>query len=902
MNAAPDPKAWHALPVSDTLGQLKSGADGLSPTDANERFRQYGPNRIREEKEEPWWRILVRQFNFFFWVLLLAMVFSIYVDNHKDAVFIAAILVLNTLLAFFQEYKASRAMGALKNFLVEGVKVLRGGQPVELDATAVVPGDIILLEEGMKVPADARCIEEHALRIDEAMLTGESLPVDKSTAPVPKDADLGDRRSMLFAGTTIVRGTGRAVVTATGMQTELGRIAQALQDTQTPKTSFEIEIDKLSRNITLLIVGLVVFVAILGYFEHIASFNEIVIFSLSLGVGAIPESLPVVLSFALSVGAQVMARRKALVRRLAIVESLGSVDVIGSDKTGTLTKNEMTAQLLYVPAHDPYYVTGEGYDPANGSIQTRHVGDIRLRRPLTAMLLCNDTKKTSVDGTPSYMGDPTEIALYVAAEKGGIDPVTTLAAHPREGELPFTSDRQRMSTLHKIDGTPTLFCKGAPEVVLERCGRILIHGDVTTITDEHRREIHDTLAYMQNEALRVLAIAERALPAGMEDPASDEDAAETDLVFLGLAGLIDPPRPEVKVALAEAREAGIKTVMITGDHINTASAIAKRLGMGTAAATGRDLETLSDTDLRVRVKDLDIVARATPVTKLRVLRALQANRHFAAMTGDGVNDSPALKQADVGIAMGLRGTDAAREASGLVLLDDNFATIVSAIEEGRRIFDNIRKFINYLLTCNIGEVITVILGVLILKLPPLTAIMVLWINILTDVLPAIALGVDPANPGLMKRPPRPHGESIINKGLAWTTVLVGIKKGIENFLVFVVGYYWIYAHLGEGPDRLLAAQTMAFTGIVVYAFVRIFVIRTFDSLGLMSNPWLLISLAVAALMQLFIMYCPPVAAFLEIYPLNFHAWAVQMILAVWAGVTGIWLSKWIASRCGSIVG
>lgn len=902
MNTTAQREPWHAVPVAEALAGLTSTTGGLSPTEADARFRQYGPNRIREEKEEPWWRILVRQFNFFFWVLLTAMVFSIYVDNHKDAVFIAVILVVNTMLAFFQEYKASRAMGALKNFLLERVKVLRGGVPLEVDVTAVVPGDILVLEEGMKVPADARCIEEHALRVDEAMLTGESLPVDKSTDPVAADADLGDRRGMLYAGTTIVRGTGRAVVTATAMETELGRIAQALQETETPKTSFEIEIDRLSRNITLLIVGLVVFAAFLGFVEHIAEFNDIIIFSLSLGVGAIPESLPVVLSFALSVGAQVMARRKALVRRLAIVESLGSVDVIGSDKTGTLTKNEMTAQLLYAPAHEPYYVTGEGYDPANGRIQTRHVGDVRLRRPLLAMLLCNDTSKSDEDGTPSYMGDPTEIALFVAAEKGGLDASAMRASHPRAGEIPFTSDRQRMSTIHRMEDGLTLFCKGAPEVVLERCGRILIHGEVIPITDAHRKEIHETLTYMQNEALRVLAVAERVLPEGVADPAGDEDAAESDLVFLGLAGLIDPPRPEVKVALAEAREAGIKTVMITGDHINTASAIAKRLGMGTEAATGRELEELSDTDLRGRVKDLDIVARATPMTKLRVLRALQANRHFAAMTGDGVNDSPALKQADVGIAMGLRGTDAAREASGLVLLDDNFATIVSAIEEGRRIFDNIRKFINYLLTCNIGEVITVILGVLILKLPPLTAIMVLWINILTDVLPAIALGVDPANPGLMKRPPRPHGEPIINKGLAWTTILVGIKKGVENLVVFYVGHRWIYAHLADDAERLLAAQTMAFTGIVVYAFVRIFVIRTFDSLGLMSNPWLLISLGVAGLMQVFIMYCPPVAAFLEIYPLNFHAWAVQLILAVWAGVTGVLLSKWIARRCGGIVG
>ena len=892
-----DKTKWYAQDIEAVKNQFGVTDNGLSSEQAKEKLKQTGPNKLQEEKEETAGDILKAQLKGFFNIVLyFAAVLAFVVGAYTDAIFIVCILILNTFLAFYQEYKASRIMSGLKDFLVANVNVIRNGTPVEVNAEELVPGDIILLEEGMKVPADSRLIEEHALAIDEAMLTGESLPVEKSQTTVAENSALGDRLDMVFSGTTVVRGTGKAIVCSTGMDTELGKIAQALADTVTPKTSFELEIDKLSRQITMVIAVLVVLSAALMYLHHNMQFSQIAIFSLSLGVGAIPESLPVVLSFALAMGAQQMSHRRALARRLAIVESLGSVDTICSDKTGTLTKNEMTVQMLYTPGHEPYFVTGEGYDPTNGAIETRHVGTERLKLPLMAMLLCNDSRRIENDGEVSYMGDPTEIALRIVGEKGGFVSSTLDKNYPRLDEVPFTSDRQRMTTVHKYEDKPIAFTKGAPEVILNLCTKIMIHGEISDMTDAHRDEIRLNLEHMQSKALRTLAMSGRYIPDGVSG-----EAIEQDLCFLGIAGMIDPPRPEVKVALAEAKRAGIRTVMITGDHILTAKAIAKRLGMGQEAVNGTDVEVMSDAELEAKIGNISIIARATPTVKLRALKAVRKTKHFAAMTGDGVNDSPALKQADVGIAMGLRGTDAAKQAAGLVLLDDNYATIISAIEEGRRIFDNIRKFVNYLLTCNIGEVITVLLGA-IWGLAPLTAIMVLWINILTDVLPAIALGIDPANPGLMKRKPREHDEHILNKGVIWTTVVIGFKKGIENFIVFLIAFYWLNAKIAGGPEETLKyAQTMAFTGIVVYAFVRIFVIRTFDTLSIWSNPWLVIGLAIAAFTQLFIIYCPPVREFFCLAELDLQDWGVLAILAVWASVTGVYAARWVEKWAGAVI-
>jgi Ca2+-transporting ATPase len=632
-------------------------------------------------------------------------------------------------------------------------------------------------------------------------------------------------------------------------------------------------------------------VAVILLLHHEMKWADTIIFCLSLGVSAIPESLPVVLSFTLAVGAQQMALRKALARRLAIVESLGSVDVICTDKTGTLTRNEMTVQSFYTPGHDPYFVTGTGYDPQNGAVQFRHVGRERLNYLIKSMVLCNDARK---GGEAGYMGDPTEIALLVAAEKAGLDIADLHRQFPRLDEIPFTSDRKMMTTIHTIQGRRIALVKGASERVLERCTRCWAHGQFRDLDDAMRQEIKDTLTELESQALRVLAAAEREAPEGMPP-----DEIERELTFLGLAGMIDPPREEVREAVRTAVGAGIRPVMITGDNVGTARAIARQLGMGQNAVTGAELDAMSEEALARRVENMDIIARASPLNKLQILKAIQKNNHFASMTGDGVNDAPALKQADVGVAMGLRGTDAAKEASGLVLLDDNYATIVAAIEEGRRIFDNIRKFVNYLLTCNVGEVLTVLCGV-ICGLQPLTAIMVLWVNILTDVGPAIALGVDPPNPGMMKRQPRKHDEPILNRGLIWTTVFIGLKKGIENFAVFLVGYY-VLARALPSPERLQYAQTMAFTGIVVYAFARIYIIRAFDTIRFFQNPWLIYSLVFAAVVQLFIIYCPDVNDFFGLHILDLKAWIVLGILGVWASTTGVWLSRWVESWAGNVI-
>ena len=741
-------QGWHALSVDQAVKKLESAFEGLRAAEARERLDRFGPNKIEEEKPISGWAILFKQLRGFFNIVLyVACAIALFTAQWTDASFITVILVVNTILSFVQEYKASRMMASLKSYVVEEVTVLRDGKPVNLGVTDVVPGDVVLLEEGMRVPADARVIEEHALAVDESMLTGESVPAEKELPETATDADLGDRTDMVFAGTTVVRGTGKAVVCATGMKTELGNVAQALKDAKTPPTAFEIEVDHLSKQITMVIIAMVAAVATLLLFRHSMGVAEIAIFSLSLGVGAIPESLPVVLSFALTAGAQQMAHRRALARRLSVVESLGSVDTICTDKTGTLTKNEMTVQAIYVPGFSPYSVSGEGYDPGQGGIAFRDTEkNERLDLLLAAAAVCNNAKKTDDPDNGGYLGDPTEIALLVMAEKDGLDLREVNERCPRLNEIPFTSDRKMMTTGNRYKDKLISLSKGAPDYILEKCTNIWLDGESRPMTPDQRGKIQETLEHFENQALRVLAIAEHTLP-GDTDPKQLEAAgAEDNLTFLGLIGMLDPPRAEVRQAIADAGGAGIRTVMITGDHSLTAKAIAARLGMGQNVVTCKQIEQMSDEELDAKVADIDIVARATPLVKVRMLRALQRTKHFASMTGDGVNDSPALKQADVGVAMGLRGTDAAKDAAGLVLLDDNYGTIVAAIEQGRRIFDNIRKFVNYLLTCNVGEVITVFLGAL-CGLPPLTAIMVLWINLLTDVAPAAALGHGPGQPG-----------------------------------------------------------------------------------------------------------------------------------------------------------
>lgn len=887
---------WHALTNDDTLAKLQTDAQGLSDSVAGDRLKQYGENILEEGKKVTAWDIFLAQIkNFFNYILYGAAALCLLAGEHRDFIFILIILAVNIALSFFQEYKAHCIVSGLKNLLVAKVNLLRGGHPCEVDAQKVVPGDILLLEEGMKIPADARLLKASALSIDEAMLTGESLPSDKTILPVKIDAPLGDRTNMVFSGTTVTRGTGIAIACSTGMKTELGKIAQALNETETPKTSFEIELEKLSKQITFVVGILVVVVAGILYVNggkdpSTNDLSEIAIFCLALGVAAIPECMPMVLSFALAMGAQVMAGKKALVRRLAIVESCGSVDVICTDKTGTLTKNEMTVRQLFVSAHDPYYVTGEGYDAKSGRIQTRNVGGARLRLPLISGMLCNDSKRVFKEGKIEYYGDPTEIALRVVGEKGGYDSDDIARQYPRLHDVPFTSDRQRMTTVHEIEGDRIAFCKGAAEVIIQRCRNIYIHGEYIPMNDGHRQSINYALEGMNEQALRVLAVAGKII----EKNCTCEETMENEMCFLGMWGMIDPPRAEVKAAIAEARAAGIRSVMITGDHITTAKAIGYNLGMGQNALTGNEIEAMSDDELKTKVDNLDIVARATPMVKLRVLRAIRANSHFAVMTGDGVNDSPALKQADVGVAMGIRGTDAAKSAADIVLLDDNYSTIVHAIAEGRRIFDNIRKFVNYLLTCNVGQVITVLLGAL-FAVQPLTAIMVLAVNVLTDILPAISLGVDPANPGIMQRKPRKHDEHIMDRNLIITTVVIGLKKGVENFVVFLVCYYWLAVDL-IGDQRLMYAQTAAFTGVVIYAFVRIAIIRQMDSLSLWSNPWLLISLVMAMIIQLFMIYNNKINAFMGLYELDLRAWGVLGIMAVWAITTGVWTARIIEKR------
>jgi P-type Ca2+ transporter type 2C len=862
---------WHSLAAEAVLRELDVQTDGLTSAEAAARLARAGRNEIARRKPVSPLRLLLKQFaNFFVLVLLFASGLAYAVsflpgqaDRRLTAFFILGIIAISVLLGFFEEYRAQKTLEALDRLLVFKALVRRGGSRHEVDAAEVVPGDILVLAQGQKVPADARVIEAYSLRADESALTGESVAVDKSPQVVARDAVLAERTSMVFASTYLTHGTGLAVVVRTGMTTEVGRIAGTLQLLTERPTPFQVEVGRMARQMTLIVGSLALLVAVILRFILQEPWVDVALNTLSLAVATVPESLPIVLTFALALGARQMAARKAVIRRLSVVESLGSVDTICTDKTGTLTQNAMSVQSLLAD--------GRVVPAPQGAVPDGPLLDV-----LRAGILCNDA--TVEDGGISkIIGDPVDTAMLRAAQAAGLEAEEVRASYPKTTEIPFSSERKMMTTVHQHDGRLLIYSKGAPEAVLAHCTSCRHGGQEWDLHDAHCQSVLQIEEELENAGMYVLALASKE-----GDSTDPHDAVEQGLTFLGLQALIDPPRPEAADAIAEAQGAGIRVVMITGDNALTARAIGGRLGIGQRTVEARELDSLAAAALQERMKTVDIVARATPQTKQGVLAALQNDGHYVAMTGDGVNDATALKQSDVGVAMGLRGTDIAKESAAIVLLDDNFATIMAAVEEGRRIFDNIRKFTNYLLSTSLGEVF-VVLVLSIAGYFPLSATMLLWVNVVTDLIPASALAADPAVPHVMKRRPRRHDEPLLNKAMYATIAGSVFRTLIAYSLIF-----WAGLRLGG----VTYARTMLFTSIVLHAFTRVMVVRQMDSLSIWSNRALLWSYAAAVGLQLLVLYTP-LAGLFGIVPLDWRAWAVMIPVVAGSSLAGVYMTRWI---------
>jgi Ca2+-transporting ATPase len=942
-------KAWHALEADQVLRALKVLDDGLTSEEAALRLQRYGPNQLEQAAQPGFLAILWDQLNSFVVILLIvASIVSALLGEWIDASAILAIVVLNTVLGIVQERRAEQALAALKRLAAPEAHVLRDGRRGFLAARDLVPGDIVFLEAGNYVPADVRLLEAVNLRIEEASLTGESMPVQKNAASVlDKDVPLGDRRNTAFMGTLVSHGRGRGVVTSTGMHTQLGLIASMLQNVDAEVTPLQRRLDQLGRTLsigTLFLVAVVflaalinntdirsLFVTPLSYLTgNVKEITDVFIIAVSLAIAAVPEGLPAVVTISLALGMHEMIRRHALIRKLASVETLGSATVICSDKTGTLTQNEMTVTRLWA---DGLFmdITGTGYVPRGEfKLKDKQVEIDDYPGAQTALwlgVLNNDSELDALpDGSYRIIGDPTEGALLVAAAKAGAYHVEMEKAYPRENEVPFDSERKRMITIHDVknprpeDASPfhdkkarnwdVIAVKGAPDVVLGLCTRYQTINDIPKpLTPRKRREIMSANDDMTAGALRVLGLAYRVERDVPDDPDQiDTENLEKDLVFAGLLGMIDPPREEVKPALEKARQAGIRTVMITGDYPNTARAIAESIGLlrrGRKVATGADLDAMSAARLKREIEKTDVFARVSPEHKLRIVDALQANHEVVAMTGDGINDAPAIKRSDIGVAMGITGTDVAKETADMVLTDDNYASIVAAVEQGRIIYGNIRKFVFFLLSSNVAEIMVIFLATLAGLPTPLTAIQLLWLNLITDGAPALALAMEKGDPDIMLRKPRARNEPIIN-GTMWLGI--GIQTVTQTgavLLAFALGLIW---HLGtnaglpSGVNPLLhilqydwhgvdvqSAETMAFVTLSLCELFRAYTVRSeyasIFQIGVFSNRTM--QWAVGASIALLLLVCgvPFLQVIFNTHFLSPIEWAVVVGLALLPAVT-----------------
>jgi Ca2+-transporting ATPase len=844
--------SWHDQSVDAAFEAVDSDADGLSAAEAERRLQTNGPNEIETDAGRSALAVLVAQFTSgLVLVLIGAAALSAAVGHVVDAALITIILLANSLFGFVQEYRAERSLESLRAMAAPDATVYRDGERRTVDITEVVPGDVLVLEGGDAVPADARVVESSSLEVDEAPLTGESVPVPKTTDRLPTETPLAERANVVYRGTTVTRGRAEAVVVDTGMGTEVGAIATELAAAEPRDTPLGRDLDRLGRRIGVGVLVLAALVVSLLVVRGTAPLTA-ALTAISLAVAAIPEGLPAVVTLTLALGVQRMADENALVRTLPAVESLGAVDVVCTDKTGTLTEGRMHVERLWV--HDT--VVEDPFDPA----------DDRVGTLLRVGALCNDADE---DG-----GEPTEQALRQAALDAGIDVAELRNDLPREDEVPFSADRKRMATIH----ADRVRVKGAPEVILERSTRVLTADGVRELDDATRERIGERVGAFADDALRVLGFAYK--------PAGDGGDPEQDLIFVGLQGLIDPPRTEVADAVAATRRAGVDVKMITGDDRRTARAIGRAVGVDSAVLTGSEIDGMGDDELRERVDTVDVYARTSPTHKVRILRALQANGRTVAMTGDGVNDAPALKNADVGIAMGIRGTDVAKQASDIVLLDDDYATIENAIRRGRTIFDNVWKFVAYLLSANLAEVLLVFVASLFgyLILPP---VQLLWINLLTDGLPALALGTDPAARDVMDRPPRASVRGVIDRPM--TALIGGVGLTATVVLLGVTAFA-----LDGAPAATPYAVTMVFTGFVVFEFVKLYVVRWARETPALSNRWLALAVLVSILLHLSVLYTP-LGEFFGTVPLTAGDW-LRLLGALAVALPGFLGVGWYVRR------
>ena len=917
----------HEQTVEEVLSALSTSPAGLTGSEARNRLKKYGPNELSTEKPVPAWRKFLAQFQDVLVILLLiatAISFGLWFYERDsalpyEAIAIFAVILLNAIMGYIQESRAESAVAALRKMSASQAHVIRDGQRTSVPAADVVPGDILVISEGDTIPADARLSEVTGLQSAEAALTGESLPVMKDVAPIKEASALGDRRNMVFSGTAVTYGHGQAVVVATGMNTELGGIAGLLKSAPPEITPLQRELQRtgkaLGAIVVVIAIVMIVTILLIKDVTGITAILDVLIIGVALAVAAVPEGLPAVVTAVLSMGVQRMARRKAIVRHLAAVETLGSATIIASDKTGTLTKNEMTVKVV-ITASGRVNFAGTGYEPT-GEVQAEGGAPIEgpLKFELTRTLAAADRANNAVlqenEGRWMVRGDPTEGALIVAARKAGCDPGQLEARLQRVGEVPFSSERKLMSTVHtdtQRQERLLVLTKGAPDVLLANCTHELAGEHSRPLTDQRRKEILAVVEKLAAEALRTLGVAMRSLPRDVLNREAIDEHIEHEMVFLGMIGMIDPPREEAREAVARTKSAGIRPMMITGDHPRTAVVIAQALGLieDARVLTGVEIEKLDDKALTEAVQKTSVYARVNPQHKLRIVQALQREHGIVAMTGDGVNDAPALKTADIGVAMGITGTDVSKQAADIILADDNFATIVAAIEEGRTIFSNIRKFLRYLLSSNIGEVLTMFLGVLLADriglraeaetiALPLLATQLLWINLVTDGAPALALGLDPPNEGTMAKPPRPRGEPVITGGM-WVGILfTGIIFAVGTLLMVDASMPGGFI---EGTGDMRYAQTMGFTTLVFFSLFAVFNSRSDERSafsGLFSNPWLWAAVGLSLGLQLLVVYTPALQKAFSTVGLSADDW----LKCAAVGSSVVWLreiSKIVARR------
>lgn len=912
-------KKWYQMETEEAARMHDVVLDqGLSWEEAKVRRERDGDNELTEKRNVSLIALFLNQFkDFMVLVLMAATLISGLLGEYLDAITIVAIIVMNGILGFVQEFRAERSLRALKELSAPSAKAVREGGIVHIPAKELVVGDIVLIESGDRIPADIRWIEANSLYVEESALTGESVPVGKHTNALQDgEVPLGDQKNLGFMGTMATRGTAKGIVVRTGMATEMGKIADLIQNTESMETPLQHRLDQLGKVLIAVAIGLTIMVVVAGILHGQPPY-AMFLAGVSLAVAAIPEGLPAIVTIALALGVQRMIKRKAIVRKLPSVETLGCASVICSDKTGTLTQNKMTVTHIWLGG-DVLEVTGDGYEPAGQIMDNGSLVDLRqnqtLRRLLQIGVLCNNAvlheefpeqKRKAAKGPVkpvfSIKGDPTEGALVVLGAKAGITRQSLEGLYSRKAELPFDSDRKRMSVIVSHQGGRLLYTKGAPDVVLERCAYVLWDGKVIPFTATLKQKVYAANEGMARSALRVLGFAFKELkPTDREDtphvlggsPESNRttlrspasllgDNMEQQLVFVGLAGMIDPPRNEVRDAIQLCKRAGIRTVMITGDHQSTAEAIARQLGMipqNGLTMSGQQLAAMSDEELDQKADQIYVYARVSPEHKLRIVKSLQRGGHVVAMTGDGVNDAPAIKAADIGISMGQTGTDVTKEASALVLSDDNFATIVAAIEEGRGIYENIRKFIRYLLASNVGEIMTMFLAMMMGMPLPLVPIQILWVNLVTDGLPAMALGIDQPEKDLMQQKPRAAKENIFARRLGWKIVSRGLLIGICTLAAF-----WIMLHNNpDSSDVLVRAQTVAFATLVMAQLIHVFDCRSSRSIfhrNPLQNKYLVLAVLSSLALLLVVMYVEPLQPIFKTVPLGIKEWLITLLFA-----------------------